>query len=166
MAPEDEASARFGLGETTVEPSMFANTGGDGGSNFSGAEFTRDTAFDCRIIETRTNDQCLDELAVAPTAFVAVELSDASRERGLELLSSIAERFPFAKVVVLADRGLRHYEWLARELGAVHFVASPRQLAPLATIISRHWQRTAPAAASDAETGRSIDDIWRDLPWG
>ena len=123
-------------------------------------------AVECRIVEARTNENCLAELAQTPTALVGVELCDATRERALDLLSAIAERYPLCRVIDLADRGMRHYEWLTRELGAVHFVASPRQLASLATIVSRHWDLAAPATEPDAENGRSVEDIWRSLPWG
>jgi DNA-binding NtrC family response regulator len=123
-------------------------------------------AVECRIVEARTNENCLAELAQSPQAVVGVELCDATRERALDLLSTIAERYPACPVVVLADRSMRHYEWLARELGAIHFVASPRQLASLATIVARHSDHTASSNASEAESGRSVEDIWRSLPWG
>ena len=123
-------------------------------------------AVECRIVEARTNENCLAELAQSPAAIVGVELCDAMRERALELLSTIAERYPACRVIVLADRSMRHYEWLTRELGAVHFVASPRQLASLATIVGRHWDQAATSVDSDAESHRSVEDIWRSLPWG
>lgn len=123
-------------------------------------------AVECRIVEARTNENCLAELAQTPTALVGVELCDATRERALELLATLAERYPACRVIVLADRSMRHYEWLARELGAVHFVASPRQLASLATIVSRHADLTATSTDTDADAGRSVEEIWRSLPWG
>ena len=123
-------------------------------------------AVECRIVEARTNENCLAELAQAPKALVGVELCDVTRERALELLSTMAERYPACRVFVLADRSMRHYEWLTRELGAVHFVASPRQLASLVTFAGRHWEQTTPSAGCDADSDRSVEDIWRSLPWG
>ncbi|HEY2840508.1 MAG TPA: hypothetical protein VGJ26_15230 [Pirellulales bacterium] len=123
-------------------------------------------AADYRIIETRTTENCLSELARSPAALVAVELSGDTRERALELLSTIAERYPAASAVVLADRRMRSYEWIARELGAIHFVASPRQLAPLATIAGKRWKRFRPSSDASQENERSVEEIWRSLPWG
>jgi len=121
-----------------------------------------------QIVECRAADHCLRELAQASVALVALELRAESRERSLELLATIAEIYPTVPVVVLAERRLRRYEWLARELGAVHFIVSPQRLGQLATIAHRHWERTGNMGEADSAQSPDlpgvIDGIWESLP--
>jgi hypothetical protein len=116
-------------------------------------------AGDVRVVETRSADECLAALADAPQAFVALELAEATCDAALELLRSTAERFPAARAVVLADRELASYEWLARELGAAHFVCSPRKLRAVARLAEAHWRCTP-----EPEIG-VVERIWASLPW-
>jgi hypothetical protein len=39
-------------------------------------------------------------------------------------------------------------------------------LASLATIVGRHANQQETSADTDADTGRSVEEIWRSLPWG
>jgi hypothetical protein len=114
-----------------------------------------------RVVETRGARECRETLAGLPGAFVAIELTAAGADAALDLLAELTTNCRGAAAAVLAERELADYEWLARELGAVHFVASPRQLPPLVDIVRRHAAR-APAIARELETR---EEIWSRLPW-
>ena len=112
-----------------------------------------------RVWETRTLDDCWNELAASPASFVVLELS---RDRGrlLEHLARQLREFPLARVSVAADRGQADYEWLVREAGAVHFVHSPRRVGALAQLICRHLAQIPPPQQG------FVERIWAGLPWG
>lgn len=113
-----------------------------------------------RCIETRSPAECLEKLAKAPAAFVLVELTAESCDRALELLSQIALRCRQAVAAVAAERRLADHEWLARELGAAHFIISPRELPGLCRMVERH-------AALAPEIELELEErIWASLPWG
>src|SRR5258708_3489254 len=94
-----------------------------------------------RLVETRSVSECRETLAEVPAAFVAIELTAAGADKALDLLADVMTRFRDSTAAVLADGELAEYEWLAREIGAVQFVASPRQLPSLVGIVRRHAQR-------------------------
>jgi len=119
----------------------------------------RSDAIDHRLIETRSAEDCRQALAEAPYALVAVGLCSASCDEVLALVRAIRERFPAAPVVVLAAREFCGYEWLARELGAVHFVSSPRRLAEAVGLARRHWDNLPAPELGTAAT------VWATLPW-
>lgn len=112
-----------------------------------------------RCLETRSAAECLEQLAETPASFVLIELTTASRERALELLSQIALRHRAALPAVAAGRELADHEWLVRELGAVHFIISPREMPALGRMIERYAQR-APEVELELE-----ERIWAELPW-
>jgi hypothetical protein len=112
------------------------------------------------VVETRSTAECREVLAGLPGAFLMIELAASSVDAALELLFDVAMSFR-TTAAALADEPLASYEWLARELGAVHFAASPRQLAPLVGIVRRHAARNVQPAL---QTG-SREEIWSRLPW-
>ncbi|HEV3020935.1 MAG TPA: hypothetical protein VGX76_00650 [Pirellulales bacterium] len=112
-----------------------------------------------RIVETRSAAECRETLAGMPDAFVAIELTPAGADIALELLAEVTTNSRHSPMAVLAEHELADYEWLARELGAVHFIASPRQLPSLTGIVCRHAART-PAT----EMGLR-ESVWSRLPW-
>lgn len=131
-----------------------------------------ETSAEIRLLETRSPSECLEAVAAAPAAFVVLELTAADCDRTLELLFEISSRHRQAATAVAAERSMNAYQWLARELGAVHFLASPRELAPLADICERFAEQSAwrfaeqsawrrPAAELDFERS-----VWASLPWG
>ena len=61
--------------------------------------------------------------------------------------------------MVLADRELASYEWLARELGAADFVCSPRKLRAVAHLAEAHWRSTP-----EPKIG-VVEKNWASLPW-
>jgi DNA-binding NarL/FixJ family response regulator len=114
---------------------------------------------DYRLVETRTAEDCLAALAEDPWAVVGIELTAANVEPALHLTRVVAERFPGARVVVLAARELADHECLTRELGAAGFVTSPRRLDEFLSIARRHWARRPQLELGAAESA------WATLPW-
>ncbi len=112
-----------------------------------------------RLIETRSADECREELAARPDAFVVVELTPERCDAALDLLLHVAEQCPLARSGVVASRELAAYALLARELGALDFVTSPRRLAGLCELAARHAALRRPSGLSLRE------QIWADLPW-
>jgi hypothetical protein len=117
-----------------------------------------------RVRETRSAAECLETIASAPAAFVVLELTAADCDRALDLLFEVSTRYRGAAAAVAAERSMRHYEWLARELGAVHFVVSPRELPPLVGMVERFAERFA-ARVPEREL-EFEDSVWASLPWG
>ncbi|HEV7226265.1 MAG TPA: hypothetical protein VGN42_26395 [Pirellulales bacterium] len=113
-----------------------------------------------RTIETRSPDGCLQELQEFPAAFVILELAAEGCDRTLELLQEIATRHRGAAAAVAAERAIQEYEWPLRELGAAHFIVSPRELPSLCRMVERHAARS-PRVELDLEAR-----IWASLPWG
>ena len=116
-------------------------------------------AEDFRLVETRSADDCLAVLGEEPLAVVVVELCPATCDQALSLVAEVARRFPLAPVIVLAAREMALYEWLARELGAVHFASSPRRLQDVVAIVRRHGRRLPVPEMGTAEA------VWATLPW-
>jgi DNA-binding NtrC family response regulator len=113
-----------------------------------------------RVVETRSVSECLETLAEMPAAFVAIELTAKSADKALELLVELITRFRDSAAAALAENELADYEWLAREIGAVHFVSSPRQLPSMVDVVRRHAERTPEPELELRQ------EIWARLPWG
>jgi hypothetical protein len=109
--------------------------------------------------ETRGLAECADELEAAPGSLLALETTRKNLSGVLDLLADVARRYPGARAVVLAERGLEPYEWLMREAGAAHFTTSPREAEDLARLAERHVGRAGSSQADPAAR------IWRSLPW-
>ena len=114
---------------------------------------------DLRCIETRSPVECLERLTDWPAAFVILELTSAACDQTLDLLADIGVRFRPARLAVVCERPMIDYEWLARELGAVHVLASPRELPALCRMVARYAARL-PEPSLDWE-----ERIWASLPW-
>jgi ActR/RegA family two-component response regulator len=115
--------------------------------------------WDYRLVETRSPEECCLALATVRLAIVAVELDRAHCDQALALVHTIWERFPKTVIVVLAGSESADYEWLARELGAAHFVISPSRLDDFVILARRHWESWATPELGTAE------QIWATLPW-
>src|SRR5262245_53409462 len=74
---------------------------------------SRHTAVECRLVETRKAADCRDALRHAPHALVALALTQGTCDDMLGLLAEIGKRWPTARAIVLADRDMTSYEWLA-----------------------------------------------------
>lgn len=116
-----------------------------------------------RLIEARSLAEVEELLAPNPLALLGIELRGETAERLVQWLA----RRPVgtdAKLIVFADRGLRSYEALCREAGAVHFVASELELFSLAAMIDRYLSQQAFAKLDD-ERQTPAARIQARLPW-
>jgi hypothetical protein len=112
-----------------------------------------------RVWETRSLADAWAALGQAPASLLIVELTVQNMEHLLGRMARLSHEFPLARVAVVAERAMAGHEWLLREAGAVHFVCSPRQLAPLAEIALRHLAEVP----SPPQT--MVERIWASLPW-
>jgi hypothetical protein len=112
-----------------------------------------------RLWECRRLAEAWTALAESPGSLVIAEVRRENLAELLQRLIWLDRDFPLARAVVVADRGLARYEWLLREAGAVHFLASPRKLAPLVRLAARHIASVPVPEQSLAE------QIWATLPW-
>ena len=111
------------------------------------------------IHETRSLEECRRLLDEHPASFLVVQLTRAGLEELLGFLARTTRDYPRARVAVVAGRELAAAEWLVREAGAVHFVASPRQLTGLVRTAHRHCEAVPRPRLSLAE------EVWAGLPW-
>ncbi len=110
--------------------------------------------------QTRSLSECGRELTERRTGVVAVELTAERTVRVAAFVAWVSQRCPETRSIVLAERHLAPLEWWLREVGTAHFVTSPRQLGPLAEIVSRQARRMPPSTLSWSEK------YWAELPWG
>jgi hypothetical protein len=112
------------------------------------------------VIETRSAAECHQVVAAARGSFVVVELEPPRAEQVLDLLFDLGVRFAEVACAVVANRPMRSYEWLARELGTVAFIVSPLEIGGLCDLAERHVGRTI------VEPMEVRQSIWESLPWG
>jgi hypothetical protein len=112
-----------------------------------------------RVFETRSLDECWNEVVAHPASLVGMEATRTNLEVLVPWMTRFARAFPSARVVVLGSRGLEASQWLLREVGAVHVVFSPRDWPPLVRIVQRHLGAAAGQGDSDRQR------VWRRLPW-
>lgn len=113
-----------------------------------------------RVFETRSRQECFEELARSPHSLVALELTASNAERVYQFLAQLSDRFPGAKAVILGQRGTEPFEAEMREAGAMHAVFGPRQLPSLAKLAQRHLSAAPVPEASVRQR------ILARLPWG
>lgn len=113
-----------------------------------------------RLVETRSLDDCWQEVAGRPRSLVALEATPANLESLLPWMRRLAAAFPHVRVIGLGCPALGAGQWVLREAGAVHVVHSPRQWLLLVRIADRHLGSAPGAEESDRQR------IWRRLPWG
>jgi hypothetical protein len=107
----------------------------------------------------REFDQCWQLLEESPASVAVLELSGTiAPPLGTHLLE-FGDRFPLARLLVVGDREDAPAFWFARELGAVHTVASIRNLTPTTRIIQRHFRQIPDSSLSIRER------IWNRMPW-
>ena len=120
----------------------------------------RGSASQVPVREVRGFDECRQALAQARAGFVLVELTGENVADLCDFLNRLQFERPAVRIAVLAERGLEAYELIVRELGAIHFVDSPRSLVPLVNVIQRYLASQPRPQASMRE------QIWERLPWG
>lgn len=150
---------RSGSWAVAIRQALARSAAKAGGAAKASAEAPGANATPCRLVETRTVSDCREALSRTPDALVAIALAPETCDDGLALLAAIADEFPSARAVVLADRKMRSYEWLARELGAAHFACSPRRMDEICAVLGRH------AANRPAPARGTAERIWETLPW-
>ncbi|MGI8981823.1 MAG: hypothetical protein ACR2FY_21545 [Pirellulaceae bacterium] len=110
--------------------------------------------------EVRSLPECQRELEASPHSVIAVEVLSHNLAAVEKALSDWNRRFPHARFIALAARGLEAHELLLREAGALHVTFSPRSLSPLLRLIRRHLAR---APQPELTLKESIE---AGLPWG
>lgn len=113
-----------------------------------------------RLWEAGPRPNLSDAIAEAPASFLIFELTARNGRWLIDTLKELHRRWPGVRGAVVADRSLAEWEWLMREAGAVHFLTSPRKLAPLVELGCRHL------AAAPAPRQSLPERIWASLPWG
>lgn len=139
---------------------IFCERGGQWATAWRIAWRRRLRGADIRVRETRSPAECLETIESAPAAFIVLELTAADCDRTLDLLFEISTRYRCAAVAVAAERSMKDYQWLVRELGAVQFLVSPRELPTLAGMAERFAARVPPRELDFQ------DSVWASLPWG
>ncbi len=113
----------------------------------------------CRVYETRSPQECRDEVEAFPASLVAIEATTANLDQILDWLTGMRRDFPLCRVVVLGYRGLKCSQWLLREAGAAHVVDSPRRVDAVVRIASRQLE----CAKTEDELTR--ERILARMPW-
>jgi hypothetical protein len=113
-----------------------------------------------RLWECRTLSEAWGALRQTPAAFVIAEATRENLDNLLGRMAWFSRDFPQGRIAVVAHRNLAGFEWLVREAGAVHFLTSPRRLAPLAGLVVRHL------ANVPLPQQTMLERIWSSLPWG
>jgi hypothetical protein len=113
-----------------------------------------------RVWECRSLPEAWDALRQTPAAFVIVEAVRENLDNLLRRAAWFSRDFPHGRIAVVAQRNMARFEWLLREAGAVHFLTSPRRLAPLAGLAVRHL------AGVPLPSQTMVQRIWASLPWG
>ena len=112
-----------------------------------------------RVYETRSREECRDEVQCSPASLVAIEATTANLDQVLDWLVQMRRDFPLCRVVVLGTRGLQGSQWLLREAGAAHTVCSPRHIDAVVKLAWRHFAATA------AEDHSIRGLVWGRMPW-
>lgn len=113
-----------------------------------------------RPYEVRSVPDACEALSRWPASLLVIEFTRGNARAVLDCLTTRAERFPLARIAIVAERRYAPYEWPLREAGALHFVCSPRALGAFHTIVARHWAQAPRVERSPTE------QIWHSLPWG
>ena len=117
------------------------------------------TAVALRVYETRSTEECQEEVAASPDSFVAVEATAANLARIAGWLNDVRLQFPRCRLVVLGSRGMESCQWLLREAGAAHVIHSSRQSGEVIRMALRQLR-------SAATRPRSVhQQVWERLPW-
>jgi DNA-binding NarL/FixJ family response regulator len=125
-----------------------------------------EVAGDVKLVETRTLEELWQQLEQHGDALVALELTAARLERSLAALWRLHRRYPSAVVVALAELSLSALEPAVREAGAAHFIAAPRKLDELVSLVR---YRSAAASFRDCNNDEEVpieDRVFASLPWG
>ncbi|MEX2139754.1 MAG: hypothetical protein WD894_10870 [Pirellulales bacterium] len=115
------------------------------------------------LVEARSFAELEELLPSYPQVLVGLELHRDAADRVVAWLGRRSVALD-AKVIVFAERGMRVYETVCREAGAVHFIASEFELFSLAAVIDRYLSQPA-FAKLDEEKQTFAARIQARLPW-
>jgi len=123
------------------------------------AALRRELRSSAGVCETRSWAACEREIQARGAALVALEVSPESVESACARLAGLTQRLPHTRVILLADRGLKHAEWILREAGAVGVVYALSDLPRLQPVLRRFREQLPNATPS------FHDLIQSRLPW-
>ena len=112
-----------------------------------------------RIVETRSLEECWQELSNGPTALLALEMVLGNAEALIRRLLDLGRHFRHARAIVLTERELKSYQWVLREAGAAHVLFSTRDMSSATRLVKQYMQGVSEPAAGFHEA------VWRKLPW-
>jgi hypothetical protein len=112
-----------------------------------------------RVHETRSLEECREEIEASPASLVALEATTGNFDEILVWLAEAWRDFPRCHVVILGHRGLQQRQWLLREAGAAHVIHSPRGVDAVLRIASRHLDE------SNDEEPLTRERLLDRLPW-
>ena len=129
------------------------------------AEISRRLPSAVSLVETRTLDDVWAEIDGAP-AVVALEFTPQRADALLSALSRLDHEYPQAVGVVFADACHAGWEPIAREAGAVQFIASRRNVDQLVKLV-RHQLAIFPHDLVSAPVQKTSleEQILAGLPW-
>ncbi len=111
-----------------------------------------------QLLESRSLDECWEQLRKRPAAVLAVELTEPLAPSILAALRRLEREYPRAEMLIMCDRRLSPYTSLLREAGAVHCITSPRRLGEAIELLRRH------AARLPAVSQPPVEEL-AELPW-
>jgi hypothetical protein len=130
------------------------------------AELSRRLPAGMSLVETRSLDELWERLNNAPAATVALQFTALQAEAILAAVVRLDRDYPHTTAIILADRSLAGWEHVVREAGAVHFIASPRQVDEVVALLQRRSQFAAADVPASDETPSLEERILASLPWG
>jgi hypothetical protein len=111
------------------------------------------------FVEAANLADCRRHLASHPASLLALDCTALSKHELLLWMLEIKCHFPLVRVIALLARGHGGWEWLIRELGAVHVLVGTREVDTIFTFYKHHL-------ASLPEPQLSLREwIWNRLPW-
>jgi hypothetical protein len=117
-----------------------------------------------RLIETRSLAETEIRLGETQSALVGLELTAATFGSVTQWISRRSAHLGAKAVLVFAQRGLRSYELLSREAGAVHFIDAELELFALVTLFDRYLSDPT-FAKLNADQRTLTEPVCASLPW-
>jgi len=112
-----------------------------------------------RVDEAHSWEECCSELESSPSSILGLEFRDDNLEQVVEWLLTMRGRFPAARAVILASRGLREAFAVLYEAGSVHVAESTRNLDATARLVERLLERASSVERDYHQTVRNR------IPW-
>jgi hypothetical protein len=91
-----------------------------------------------KIIETRSLQECSEQLSGYCWPIIGLELTETSLDRSIPWWLELSRTFPRAMVLALCDRLPRSTEHLCRELGAIDILQSELDAVRLGGLVDRY----------------------------